>query len=327
MRRFSAPGGSRAIQAAVRVALLLLATEFMTTACGKDPFTLYQTITVHVIGSGTGSGTVASGDPAVNINCSITAGTAGSPGCDDDFQDSGAGGVFNLLASPAAGSLFGSWTGCSTVSGTTCTLSFSPSAGDTTFNVTASFAPPLAACNNPVIIQDQFAADAGWTTTVTVGSGAPTQTVAFQASGGNPGGYRQMQHIFPGAGVISVYHDFGAVTYNPGTQGAIDHINYYEDQIELAPPFAGAAIGTGFTLTQGGGRYSTILHPPTGAFTNTSWATASLTGLTAASFSAGLNFATGGPITFGYFRSNTNNGGSAITLNHGIDNWKVEICR
>ena len=49
--------------------------------------------------------------------------------------------------------------------------------------------------------------------------------------------------------------------------------------------------------------------------------------LTAADF-PGVNFSsTGGPITFGYFRSNTNTGGGAVTLTHGIDNWKVEICR
>ena len=310
----------------VRAALLLLATEFMTTACGGDPLSLYQTITVRVIGSGTGSGTVASSAPDVRINCSITAGIAGTTGCDDDFQDSGAGGVFNLLASPAAGSVFGSWTGCNSVSGTTCTLTFGPS-GDTTFNVTAAFtAATPAACNNPVVIEDRFNLDAGWTTTAVPNNANSSSVVAFQATGGNAGGYRQMQHLFTGAGSITVYHNYVAMTYDPSTQGAIDLFNYSEDEIELNPPFVGAAVGAGISFTQGGIPNLVLLRPPAGAFTNTVWETTTRMDLDKSDF-PGLNFtSTGGPITFGYYRANTNNAG-ALTVTHGIDNWKVEICR
>ena len=300
--------------------LLLLA------ACsGLDAF---QKVTVTVHGSGTGAGTVVATDPAVDIDCTITAG-ATTAKCADTFDDAGQGGTFNLVATPSAGSTFASWVGCTTTSGTTCTLTFAGGvSNNVSFDVGATFALTGAACNNPVIIQDQFTADAGWTTTAnTSGATVPTQTVAYQAAGGNLAGYRKMEHIFTGLGAITVYHDYGATTYNPGVQGAIDHINYTEDQIELAPPYVGAAIGTGFTLTQAGTRYNTSLWPPGGTFTNTAWQTASLTGLTAASFAPGLNFATGGPITFGYIRSNSNTGGAATTLTHGIDNWKVEICR
>ncbi len=301
--------------------LLLLA------ACADMGF--LQVITVDVTGSGSGSGTVVSSDPAVDINCTITDGVAGGETfCSAEFEDAGNGGLFNLVATPAEGSSFTSWSRCSSSSGATCTLSFGASSRDTSFSVTATFTrdAPLS-CNNPVVIQDQFTADAGWTTTVVVGSGTPAQAVAFQASGGNPGGYRQMQHLFTGTGSITVYHDYGTTTYDPVSQGAIDHINYYEDEIQINPPFAGAAVAAGFTVKQGAGRYSIILRPPAGAFTNTVWETTSLMDLTAASFSAGLNFSsTGGPLTFGYFRGNTNNAG-ALTVTHGIDNWKVEICR
>jgi hypothetical protein len=306
----------------VAACLLLLA------ACADMGF--LQQITVNVSGSGSGSGTVVSSDPAVDINCTITDGIAGGGTfCSAGFDDAGNGGIFNLVATPAEGSSFTSWSRCSSSSGATCTLSFASSTRDTTFSVTATFTldTPLS-CNNPVVIQDQFTSDAGWTTLVsTSGATVATQSVAFQGSAGNPGGYRQMQHVFTGQGAISVFHEYGTTTYNPGTQGPIDHINYYEDEILINPPFAGAAIGTGFTVSQAGTRYSAILWPPSGAFTNVVWGTASLTDLTEASFSPGLNFSTGGPITFGYSRSNTNTGATALTLTHGIDNWKVEICR
>jgi len=70
-----------------------------------------------------------------------------------------------------------------------------------------------------------------------------------------------------------------------------------------------------------------VLRPPTNAFTNTTWETTAALDLTAADF-PGVDFsAAGGPITFGFFRSNTNSGGGALTLTHGVDNFKVEICR
>jgi hypothetical protein len=34
--------------------------------------------------------------------------------------------------------------------------------------------------------------------------------------------------------------------------------------------------------------------------------------------------AAGGPIQFGYYRANSD---STATVQHGIDNWRVELCR
>ncbi len=300
------------------VALLLAA------ACSTDSG---DRVKVTVDGSGTGSGTVQAPDPTVGIDCRIDAGTAGTPECSSSFEDAGGGGNFDLGATPDAGSAFTSWTGCNFTSGTICTLAFDAAqGGDVEFNVTATFTATSAACNNPLIIQDQFALDAGWSVTPVVNSGSPTQTAAFQATGGNPGGYRQMQHIFPGDGEIYVYHYYGTTRYNPSTQGAIDHINYSENQIVLTPPFAGADIGAGFVMNQGSIPYLVVV-PSTGPFSNTVWQTAQVPDVVAADF-VGLNFsATGGEITFGYYRANTHIGGGALTLTHGMDNWRVEICR
>jgi len=75
------------------------------------PATSY-TLTVNK--AGTGSGTVTSSDTPPSISCGPTCATASAP------YTSGTAG--RLAASPASGSIFGSWSGCDTVSGATCTV-------------------------------------------------------------------------------------------------------------------------------------------------------------------------------------------------------------
>lgn len=114
----------------------------LIAACGSNPLNPFDAITVNVSGSGTGSGIVESSDDGVAINCEIIGGHAGETGiaeCNDTFNDAGEGGSFNLVAIPNVGSVLTAWTGCSAVSGPICTLTFSPTADDTTFNVTATF--------------------------------------------------------------------------------------------------------------------------------------------------------------------------------------------
>jgi Divergent InlB B-repeat domain len=286
--------------------------------------------TLDVSIEGTGSGRVAAQglNPRPEYFGGFTCDTeAGSCEDQEDLDVDGADSV-RLVAVPAAGSLLAGWSG-------DCTVSAAPDTAyiymdtERRYNCTATFdLDPLAnACTNAVVIQDDFSSDAGWTTSLTANNGNVTQAVAVQASGGIPGGYRRMQHIFTGASLMAVFHAYGAVTYNPSTQGVIDHINYSEDQIVIDPPFVGAAVGTGFTMTQGGIRYSIVMNPPGAAFTNLAWQKSSRVDLTAADF-PGIDFsAAGGPITFGYFRSNSNDGGGAITVTHGIDNFRVEVCR
>jgi hypothetical protein len=252
---------------------------------------------------------------------------AGSCEAQENLDRYGADSV-RLVAIATVGSQFAGWSGECTAGGAPDTAYIYMDT-ERPYDCTATFElDPLAnACTNAVVIQDDFSTDAGWTTSLTANNGNVTQAVAVQAAGGTPGGYRRMQHIFTGASLMAVFHAYGAVTYNPATQGAIDHINYSEDQIVIDPPFVGAAVGTGFTLTQGGIRYSIVMNPPGGAFTNLAWQKSSRVDLKAADF-PGINFsAAGGPITFGYFRSNSNDGGSAITVTHGIDNFRVEVCR
>ena len=349
------------VRAFLRLAVMLaVCSLFVTAACSSTPeeqcipgtehcSPVGDHSTVVVVGAGTGSGRILNSllpfppsNPAssdLGIDCDVGVSNPTHTTCQDDFvpvvRNPASNQYVQLEAIANSGSVFAGWfSGCSEIVniglgiGNGCVIQYSSAGVGITYTVTARFNLVTATtCSNPVVIQDQFDSDAGWTATATTSGGSPTQSVTFQAAGGNPGGYRQMQHVFAGASAIAVYHSYGTTTYNPGTQGAIDHINYTEDQIELNPPSPGAAVGTGFSMVQGGTRYNIILRPPAGAFTNTTWETTSRVNLSAADFS-GVNFsATGGPITFGYFRSNTNTGGGAATMTHGIDNWKVEICR
>jgi hypothetical protein len=109
-------------------------------ACSSNPFSVFPRIDVIVTSTGNGSGTVIAPDPTVGINCQVVSGNLSN--CTEDFPDAGGGGTFTLDATPATGSTFGGWTGCTSVSGLTCTLTFSPTAGDTTFRVQVRFDDP-----------------------------------------------------------------------------------------------------------------------------------------------------------------------------------------
>jgi hypothetical protein len=119
----------------------------LVAACGSNPTSLYGNVSVTVTGHGTGNGTVYAPDPAVDIDCTFIAGTS-ALACHDDFDEAGAGGVFTLEATAAAGSHFDGFTGCSSVAGSVCTLSFA--GNDTTFNVGVTFTLSDGAATNTV---------------------------------------------------------------------------------------------------------------------------------------------------------------------------------
>ena len=83
-----------------------------------------NTFTLTVNKTGTGSGTVTSSESPPKINCGTT--------CSASYNS---GTVATLTATPANGSTFTGWSGCDTVSGTTCTVTMSAAR-----SVTATFA-------------------------------------------------------------------------------------------------------------------------------------------------------------------------------------------
>lgn len=164
-------------------------------------------------------------------------------------------------------------------------------------------------------------------TVTDVPTGGASQTSAREVVGGNPGFYQRMEHLLPGNSTISVFHLGDGLTYDPGGGGgAISHLRYSEDHLQFSPPFSSAAIGWGVFIEQGGVRYTVSASSP---FTETTWTTAEILGIRADDFNGGTpDFSeSGGEITFGYFRSNSNSNSSEYTTTHGIDNFEVTICK
>ena len=140
------------------------------SACGGTPFQYkpFQSVTVTVTNPGNGDGQIDAPDPNVQLACQFTAASSSPGTCTTTFADAGGGGVFTLDATPATGSTFGSWTGCSSAVGTVCTLSFQATGFDIAFVVQARFDLPTTVGVN--LLQDP-----GFEGTVAVG-GLPTVT-------------------------------------------------------------------------------------------------------------------------------------------------------
>ena len=184
---------------------------------------------------------------------------------------------------------------------------------------------PTSDCLTPVVLRDDFTTGSQWSVTFGGTNGA-SHSESNNATGGNPGGYRHMVHILHGQSSLVLQHVYTGGSYDPSVSGAIRHLHYMDNRIQFNPPFAGAQIGTTFRMFQGAaGTFRTDAV----AFGSTTWETVLLLRLTPSSFApANVNWtATGGPITFGFQRSNTNNNQiTPVTANHGIDNWTVVIC-
>jgi hypothetical protein len=180
-------------------------------------------------------------------------------------------------------------------------------------------------------------ADEQWTIeSVSTTPGAiATQDALQQATGGvGDSSFRQMTHdigVTTGCadercGIV-VYHRSN-LTYDPSTDGAIAFIDYTETHRIIDAAFAGAAVGWAFYAEQNGTRY--LAFGERTGFTTTQWSTDSICGITPADFTTeGLDFSSsGGPITFGFTRSNTNTSTVNVQRNvHGIDDFKVVIVK
>jgi uncharacterized repeat protein (TIGR01451 family) len=181
-------------------------------------------------------------------------------------------------------------------------------------------------------VSDSEFLESSWEVTAAANAGS-TQTAERVTSGGNPGAFRWMTHAMTPApseteaSTISVQHLYLGATYDPATQGAIAGIDYREDQIEFYAPFDGAAVGWAFMLVQDGRTH----FAGAGAFANLGWSTRQLRCLRAEDFTqSGGRYpdfsASGGPIRFGFLRSNTNGSVEVeLTVMHGIDGWQVVV--
>lgn len=124
-------------------------------------FTAATTYTLTVAKAGAGTGTVKSSDNY--ISCGTTC-TAPYP----------TGTSVTLVATPAVGSVFGSWSGCTSTSGATCTVT----TGSAAATITATFTPPLT-----------FTAALSATTLSIVGGQSATDTLTITPQNGYVGSF------------------------------------------------------------------------------------------------------------------------------------------
>lgn len=191
-----------------------------------------------------------------------------------------------------------------------------------TFTATATGAS-TATCNNPHVFQDDFEEQRSWVDTVIRTSSDAVAMVNYEATGGNSGGYRRMLHHFPGGAQeqISVRHIFiEDGFYVPIEQGAVSFLRVTEDRIKFSPTGANQ-IGTGVIVRKNDVDHIALLTG--GVFSNETWQRVTVD-LEGSDFSPPVDLSTGA-FQFGYLRSNTS--AAVLDLTHGIDNWKVEVCR
>lgn len=179
-------------------------------------------------------------------------------------------------------------------------------------------------CGNPRTYADDFSTEKTWLVT-TAGDGSVTQSVLREPAAGNPGGFRRMTHAFTAAtpdfvtiAVNHLYVEDGG--YEPVEMGAVHHLRYHEDRIKVLPS-GDARVGGAVLVRQGG--IDHIAQLTGGVFGNEAWGGVTVD-LTANDFAPPLNFASGN-MEFGYQRSNSAR--FPIEVVHGIDNWRMDVCR
>ena len=203
---------------------------------------------------------------------------------------------------------------------------------------------PGAVAQAPVVIISDGTFNAGdWSIFKVESVAGTSHTVQQELTGGNPDAFRSMTHTLPPVAPgdlaeIKVTHLYLGASYDPGVQGAIDHINYAEDGILLNLPYIDAHSVTHVALVQDNRLFlSKNFFRFIGNFNV--WQSETLTDLTANDFAADDGSgdqpdfsASGGVIQFGYGRSNTRTEtlppvplNQDLVYEHGLDNWTVTV--
>ncbi|MBU6413774.1 MAG: hypothetical protein KGS45_09885 [Planctomycetes bacterium] len=169
--------------------------------------------------------------------------------------------------------------------------------------------------------------------TFTANGAGGSVTAAQLSSGGNPGQARSVTNT-TGTGpdqTIFGLHRYGttnATRYEPLNQGAIASVDF---SIDFA--FRSGVGGQGHGLALGA-KQGTVIYAAAATVTgsSTAWNTYSVTGLSAADFTAvsgtgAINFsASGAPIRFGFITSNSNGSSGTSYFNEiAYDNFLVRV--
>lgn len=196
---------------------------------------------------------------------------------------------------------------------------------------------PLTALTIPV--QDGDFTPTDWTHEVRFDAGFDTvnTTVTQVGSGGNPGSYRNIGYAMAWNGSqtygsVYVLNRFVDSSYDPATQGAINFLNYAEQQTRTGANWSPALVAGNPLIFQDG----KVFIGPGFVFgpTDYAWSAYADNSLLATEFQelSGMSliptshpeFGIGGAVLqFGYARSNSYSFPSSIS--HAIDNWSMTL--
>lgn len=180
-----------------------------------------------------------------------------------------------------------------------------------------------------ITFSDTDFADADWST-FELRDDTPNDSFVFsaarQASGGNPGAFRQVTHELstPTASKIQSGHLLLSAVFDPGGNGTFSSLAFSFEGIGISGP--AGAMGFGLLLRQGMD-FFTVGTPQ--VLNGQGFQARVGTNLTAADFFAVnggiLDLSdSGAPVTFGFFASNGTFGQPSINVG-GIDNYSVSI--
>jgi hypothetical protein len=188
----------------------------------------------------------------------------------------------------------------------------------------------------PDVVRDQTFADADWSV-VSFATGDGGLVEAGQSPDGNPTPSRRLRVVVNAApsptesSAIYGANLYAGKTYDPSSRGPIASVDYFEDAL-LVTGF-GDGQATGPALRQSGNVYIRNI----GTTPNFSWTPKEDVGIPASGFvrivdggsDAGSHpdfSPSGGPIEFGFFRSNsTSIGANGYEIVALIDNWTVLV--
>lgn len=190
-----------------------------------------------------------------------------------------------------------------------------------------------ATAHADVVLSDGTFTPTNWGLETFTANGTGGTVVASQlSSGGNPGQARRVTNTTGSGPNNTIYglHRYGttnATRYEPVNQGAIASVDFSIDFVFLSGV---GGQGQGLSL---GAKQGTVVFAAGSTVTgsSTAWTSYSVTGLTAADFTAvsgsgSINFsATGAPIRFGFITSNSNGGTTSYFNEIAYDNFHVRI--
>lgn len=156
-------------------------------------------------------------------------------------------------------------------------------------------------------------------------------------TGGNPNEFwrHQAQFIPTGTGGALLMAINNTVSYNPLVDGAASNFQFTMDFLKFSQPYGLSTTlalqqEVGFVVRQGGNLYATIgttapsadqWHNLNASLTSSDFGR--LTTSLSPNFLQNPNFATGGPIEFGFFSRAVGVGSSLSTYQFGFDNFQV----